>query len=163
MADSLTVTLSPARSAGCIVRLTRGAAGQGLARVHIEHNVFRAEVCDINGDGRPDVCLGVIKPTRYDSAPRRRVQFYTYDGRRLRPLWLGSRLGMPLEDFRIVRHAGIDRVLTLERERRRGTYAVGLWEWRSFGLSFVEYMCRGATARAARQLHGVSPPAGTAS
>jgi hypothetical protein len=117
----------------------------------LEHPVYRARVLDVDGDGVPEFCIGVTKPTRYDPAPRRRLFVFSARGGTVRPLWLGSRLGLPLEDF-TVRPDSPPTLMTLERDRPAGRYAVGLWRWTRFGPAFLRYAVRGASLEHSRTL-----------
>ena len=143
--DSLRATLSPARGEGSILHLSWPDAEAPVCRKYFAHPVYRVETGDINGDGRADVCVGLIKKTRFDPEPRRRLFLYTVDGATLRPLWLSSRLGMPLQIGQVVGQDTRQPVITLERERRAGRFAVGIWKWRSFGLDFERYEARNLT------------------
>ena len=59
---------------------------------------------DLTGDGIPEVCVGVVKPTRYHPREERRLFiFHLFEGRYIRPLWLGSRVGNTLLDFHVCR------------------------------------------------------------
>lgn len=117
--------------------------------------VYRFETGDVNGDGQTDAIVGVVKPTRYDSVARRRVfMFKNYRGH-VRPLWLGSRLGQPVADFRFVPSCGVLRVMEHERS---GLFLVAEYRWRSFGMEFVRYLGRELTEqRAAAVMAGDAP------
>lgn len=66
--------------------------------------VYRLECGDLTGDGIPEVCVGVVKPTRYHPREERRLFiFHLFEGRYIRPLWLGSRVGNTLLDFQVCR------------------------------------------------------------
>lgn len=62
----------------------------------------------------PEIIVGVIKPTRFDPKPDKRLFIYRIaDEAYIRPLWLGSRVAQPLEDFRIIREETPTRIRTL--------------------------------------------------
>ena len=66
--------------------------------------VYRLECGDLTGDGIPEVCVGVEKTTRYHPSQARRLfVFHLFEGRYIRPLWLGSTVGNTLLDFHVCR------------------------------------------------------------
>ena len=128
-----------------------GYDGRG-ERWPLPYPVYRFQTGDINGDGRTDVLVGVIKSTRYDPQVARRLFiFKVYKDRYIRPLWMGSRLSRPLVDFRFVHIDGQPRVLTIERDTTPERYLMAVYRWRSFGLDFVAYHARGLPFDEARQ------------
>src|SRR5512133_2986882 len=48
------------------------------ARRLIPWPVYHFERADIDGDGREEACVGVIKPTRHDRVNRRRLFIFRY-------------------------------------------------------------------------------------
>ena len=123
-----------------------------VERWPLPYPVYRFQTGDINGDGRTDVLVGVIKSTRYDPQVARRLFiFKVYKDRYIRPLWMGSRLSHPLVDFRFVHIDGQPRVLTIERDTTPERYLMAVYRWRSFGLDFVAYHARGLPFDEARQ------------
>lgn len=120
----------------------------GGSRWELPFPVYRFETADVNGDGSADAIVGVVKSTRYDPEVRRRVFVYKNYRGHVRPLWLGSRLGRPLVDFRFVGPEGVLRVMELERS---GNYLVADYRWRSFGMDFVRYVARECTEAEARR------------
>lgn len=77
--------------------------------------VYRLDGGDLDGDGIPEICIGVVKSTKYWKDAARRLFIYRlYHGKYLRPLWLGSRVGHRLEDFRVDRTSSPAIVLTDE-------------------------------------------------
>jgi hypothetical protein len=112
-------------------------------QLYIKYPVYRFDVADVNGDGNTDVLLGVIKGTRFDKRPNRRLSILQIDSNKFRPLWLGSRLCMKLIDFRAGVVSGKTTIKTLEKNAKGG-FSVGLYEWESFGLSLIKYTHSGA-------------------
>ena len=86
-------------------------SGSDCDRWRLPYPVFRLEVGDLNGDGTDEAAVGVVKPTRFFPEPARRLFIFKNVDGRIRPLWLGSRLGGRLIDFRIVE----GRICTLEQ------------------------------------------------
>ncbi len=115
----------------------------------LPYPVYQCKVADINGDGSKEVIVGVIKPTRFDSVTRKRVFVYKQVEDVIRPLWLGSRLGMPLEDFSVMETETGNRLFTIEQEAERG-FAVGEYEWDRFGFKLIRYVIRNCSFREAK-------------
>ena len=110
--------------------------------------VYRFQTADVDGDGSTDAIVGVTKTTRYDPELRRRVFIFKNYRGHVRPLWLGSRLGQPVADFRYLPSCGVLRVMEHERS---GLFLVADYRWRSFGMEFVSYLGREMTEDAARR------------
>jgi hypothetical protein len=124
-----------------------GARGGGTVRESrwlVVYPVFEAFVADLDRDGVPEICLGVVKPVRGDSVARRRLQVFSARDGTIRPAWLSSRLGMPLE-YVAAPVSSPGTLLTIEREAGNGRFAVGRWGWTRFGPAFIRYELRDAT------------------
>jgi hypothetical protein len=103
----------------------------------IPYPVYRFCSGDVDGDGSEDALVGVVKTTRYFPEKGNRIFiFKNYHGL-IRPLWLGSKLGGILDDFRFVD----GRVRSLERTTD-GQYVVAVYRWAHFGLGFDRFIVR---------------------
>lgn len=106
----------------------------------LRYPVYRFLTGDVNHDGSDDIAVGVIKRTRYDSVVRKRLFLFEVRNRTVIPLWLGSSLGHPLEDFTIrILNDSTTVIRALEQEKDHG-YLVAEYEWYGFGLSFRRYI-----------------------
>ncbi len=114
----------------------------GQSEWRLPYPVYRFCTGDVDGNGSTDAIVGVVKATRYDSVVRRRVFIFKDYRGHVRPLWLGSRLGQPVVDFRFIPAEGVLRAV--ERERS-GRYLVADYRWRAFGMDFVRYLGRELT------------------
>ena len=86
----------------------------------------------MDGDGREDAIVGVTKSTRFHPEVGRRIFiFKLVDGTKVRPLWLGSRLGGTLIDFRFTD----GKVRALETDGI-GHFGVTDYRWQDFGMVF---------------------------
>lgn len=113
----------------------------GVDNWKLPYPVYRFETGDMNGDGSIDALVGVEKTTRFDTVMGKRIfMFQNRDGK-VRPLWLGSRLGQPIVDFTVVCEDGNTYLRSLEQERD-GKYLVADYCWDSFGVKFIRYICR---------------------
>ena len=88
----------------------------------LRYPVYRLETGDVDGDGRTEALVGVIKSTR------------NYKNR-VRAMWMGSKLGGILQDFRFVN--GVVRSLETTSS---GQYVVAEYRWQGFGFEFVRFM-----------------------
>ena len=110
------------------------------------HPVYQFRVGDVDGDGVEEALVGVVKATRfYPEAGNRLFVFKNRDGR-IRPLWLGSRLGEELVDFYVA-----DGKLVSIEKCRNGQYNLDEWEWSRFGPRFLRYIITNVTAEEAKQ------------
>ena len=108
----------------------------------LNYPVYRFDVGDVTGDSIPEIAVGVIKTTRFD--PKRDKRLFLFkitDEYDVRPLWLGSRVAQPLEDFVLTKNEIPQKVLTIERERS-GKFLVAVYRYHGFGLEFCEYIKR---------------------
>lgn len=128
------------RTGGRLGVLPVDLSGGRFGRFHIdshEHlNPWKLAACDVDGDGRAELCVGTWKPTRYDPAYENRIFVYERSGNTLYPKWFGSRLMHDVVDFsfRDVDGDGVQELLTRERFAD-GTTREMAYTWRTFGFS----------------------------
>ena len=117
------------------------AGMKAVARWRLDYPVYRLATGDVDGDGKDEALVGVIKPTRFYPQPARRLFLFKQVNGKIRPMWMGSRLGGILCDFRFVR----PYVRTLQ-STTDGKYVVADYAWDDFGLTFVRFLT-GAVSR----------------
>ena len=101
----------------------------------LDYPVYRFTCGDMTGDSIPEVLVGTIKATRYRPEKDKRLFiFHLYKGRFIRPLWLGSRVGCPLIDFKVETDTVPNLVHTWER-KDSDTIEV-LYQLKGFGLKY---------------------------
>ena len=114
----------------------------------LAHPVYQFQTGDVDGDGSEDAMVGVIKKTRYYPMGRRLFIFKQIDGSKrklVRPMWLGSKLGGILEDFRYVAPAegdSLGRIRALE-STTDSLYVVSDYKWSGFGMKFERFVIKG--------------------
>ncbi len=107
--------------------------------LQLPYPVYRFDCGDLTGDGVPEICVGVVKPTRYWPNGRRLFIYHLYRGRYIRPLWLGSRVGRPLLDFSVCR----DSVPACIHTEECGPDSIKIrneYYYLGFGLQFRKHM-----------------------
>lgn len=113
----------------------------GIDRWKLPYPVYQFEIGDVDDNGIEDILVGVIKTTRFDSVLGKRLFiFKNYKGY-VRPLWLGSRLGQPLVNFKFIKTNNGARIRSVEKEKS-GNLLVAEYKWRRFGVEFTEYIKR---------------------
>ncbi len=112
------------------------------SKTYIEHDIYRFCVGDVDADGTTDVCVGVIKHTRFDPIYRKRLFIYTHRSGIISPLWMGSKVGNNLQDFIAFKY-GTELFIRTVEEHPDGGYSVGEYKWRSFGLIWQRYIKKG--------------------
>lgn len=103
----------------------------------LPYPVYRFCTGDVDGDGSIDALVGVVKNTRFHQEVARRIFIFKQVDGKVRPLWLGSRLGAELVDFRFV--DGCIRALETDG---KGKYAVIDYEWKDFGPAFKRFIVK---------------------
>ena len=119
----------------------QGDGVEGCLRVRFSRDLSRLapwkiRLADVDGDGRPELVLGVFKRARFDPVPRKRLFVYDWPGHTLVPRWLGSRLSLPFDDFAFVdcNGDGRDELVALE-QGPGGRRRLMRYDWNGFGFS----------------------------
>lgn len=96
-------------------QITLLADNQPVDSLMLPYRVYHFDYADLTGDGVPEVIVGVIKKTRYWQTEDKRIFIYhLFKSRYIRPLWLGSRLGNPIKDFRVNKQTTPASIVTEE-------------------------------------------------
>ena len=141
----------------------------------LPYPVYQFQTGDVDGDGSEDAMVGVVKGTRfYPQKARRLFIFKQIDGhssngepcKKVRPMWMGSKLGGILEDFRFIAPSDsantTDTADTTDTAHpsdsatgdRRGRiralesttdslYVVSDYVWSGFGMKFDRFIIKG--------------------
>src|SRR5687767_8502918 len=75
-------------------------SGHSSDAVLFRYQAYHLDTGDINKDGRTDILLGLIKPTKFDPELNKRLFILRVDEGTIRPLWLGSKTCNNLQEFR---------------------------------------------------------------
>lgn len=119
----------------------------------LPYPVYRFCTGDVDGDGSEDALVGVVKATRYYPEEGRRLFIFKNFHGCVRPLWMGSRLGGILHDFRFVSNeeasTGVVRSLEATTDQR---FVVAEYRWDHFGLTFVRFLAKNVDAEEGRRI-----------
>lgn len=115
----------------------------------LNYPTYHFECADVDGEGTDDVLVGVIKSTRFDPLERKRIFIFKVLEGHIRPLWLGSRVSQPLEDFKATKRGTKNMIRTIESEHN-GKFLVAEYQWKGFGLTFIRYIERNLGTDSAR-------------
>ena len=116
----------------------------------LPYPVYRFCTGDVNGDGKAEALVGVIKSTRfYPEKARRIFIFKLVNGKKTRPLWLGSKLGGTLMDFRCVN--GYIRSMEYGISHGDTLYYVAEWKIGRFGPHFERYLAKETDLNTAKE------------
>ncbi|MBR4730867.1 MAG: hypothetical protein IK075_11500 [Prevotella sp.] len=104
----------------------------------LPYPVYQFQTGDVDGDGSEDAMVGVIKSTRFYPEKGRRLFIFKQVNKKARPLWMGSKLGGILKDFRY-----IDGKIRALESTTDSLYVVSDYKWDSFGMKFDHYIIKG--------------------
>ena len=110
----------------------------------LPYPVYQYQTGDVDGDGHIDAMVGVIKSTRFYPEKARRIFIFKEINKKARPMWLGSKLGGILEDFRFVN----GKIRALE-STTDSLYAVSDYVWGGFGMKFDHFIIKGVDKQTA--------------
>lgn len=110
----------------------------------ITYPVYQFQTGDVDGDGSEDAMVGVIKSTRFYPEKARRLFIFKQVNGKARPMWLGSKLGGILEDFRF-----IDGKIRALESTTDSLYAVSDYQWSGFGMKFDHFIIKGVDKQTA--------------
>jgi len=105
-----------------------------ISQWELRFPVYRFDYGDLNGNGQNEIVVGVTKKTRYWDEGNRLFIYKLYNGRQIRPLWLGSRLGGDILDFRIDRTITPAQIITTEDYK--DSIVTAVYSLGGFGLRF---------------------------
>ena len=110
----------------------------------LPYPVYQFQTGDVDGDGSEDAMVGVIKGTSFYPEKARRLFIFKQVNGKARPMWMGSKLGGILEDFRY--HDGKIRALESTTD---SLYVVSDYVWSGFGMKFDRFIIKGTDKQTA--------------
>lgn len=136
--QAYTVELRTSREQTC--RIASGAKEWFFAPKRL--NPWQLRVGEVDGNGKPEILIGVYKRTHLIPHPHRTLFIYEFDGEEVRPKWKASTMGRPLLDFAPAKLKAGHRVITVEK-RLDEKQVLTIWKWRGFGLIKLEEIGEG--------------------
>ena len=119
----------------------------------LNYPTYQFVTTDLNDDGIQEALVGVIKATRFFKQPEKRLFIYKNHYGRIRPLWMGSKVGKRLLDFT----ARGNKIICITESSyipgpgsTQTTYDVPVLKLSRFGLDFIEYKATNITEQQAR-------------
>jgi len=101
-------------------------------------NPWKLRIADVNGDGRQEIIAGVWKKSPKDPIMARRTFVFYWNGTRMMPMWLGSRLSRRFVDFELrdINKDGWAELLAMEIAPGKPK-RIGIYRWKSFGFEWL--------------------------
>lgn len=138
----------------CLFCITVRAQGFELRKEHdslfwlndwrLPYPVYQFHTGDVDGDGSEDAMVGVVKSTRFYPEKGRRLFIFKQVNGKARPMWMGSRLGGILQDFRFID----GRIRSLETTTD-SLYVVAEYRWAGFGMTFDHFIIKATNQQTA--------------
>jgi hypothetical protein len=96
---------------------------------------MKVQLGDINGDGVCEISVCVYKTTTFHPVLAKRPFFFDLVDGNLIPVWLGSRLSRPFDDYILydIDGDGIDEIISVERLEDGGR-VLAVYDWAGFGF-----------------------------
>lgn len=99
---------------------------------------LKVQLGDVNGDGVNEVAICVYKTAEFHPVMAKRPFFFDLVEGNLIPVWLGSRLSRPFDDYILydINADSVDEIVAIERleDDRR---VIAVYNWRGFGFEML--------------------------
>lgn len=98
-------------------------------------NPWKLQTADVDGDGDQDISITMYKKTKFHPVMANRPFLYFWKEGRIEPLWRGSRLSRPFDDyvFADLNSDGCDELIAAEH-LQNGGQVLQAYGWRGFGF-----------------------------
>ncbi|MDX9916486.1 MAG: hypothetical protein RBT15_00550 [Gudongella sp.] len=98
-------------------------------------NPWKLASGDVTGDGQDEISIGVYKESPLHPVMAKRPFIYGFNGKDILPVWRGSRLSRPFEDYLIIDidNDGISEIVASEY-LDNGNMVINSYKWKGFGF-----------------------------
>lgn len=99
---------------------------------------LKVQMGDINGDGVKEIAICVYKTAKYHPVMVKRPFFFSLVEGNLIPVWLGSRLSRPFDDYILydIDADDIDEIISIEL-LENDDRVITAYDWRGFGFEVL--------------------------
>jgi hypothetical protein len=99
---------------------------------------MKVQIGDVTGDGVDEVAICVYKTTKFHPELDKRPFFFDLVDGNLIPVWLGSRLSRPFDDYILydIDDDAIDEMISIE-QLESGRRVIAIYNWRDFGFEML--------------------------
>ncbi|MGE4483810.1 MAG: hypothetical protein AB7C97_01720 [Oscillospiraceae bacterium] len=99
---------------------------------------IKVQLGDVNGDGVNEVAVCVYKTTKFYPIMAKRPFFFDLVEGNLIPVWLGSRLSRPFDDYILydIDADTVDEVISIE-QLENGERVLAVYNWKGFGFEML--------------------------
>ena len=99
---------------------------------------IKVQLGDVTGDGINEIAVCVYKTAEFHPIMAKRPFFFNLVDGNLVPMWLGSRLSRPFDDYvlRDIDSDGIDEIVSVE-QLEDGKRVLAAYDWRDFGFEML--------------------------
>lgn len=103
-----------------------------------ELNPWKIQSCDVDGDNRREIALGVYKKASFHPVMTKRPFLYHWEKDDIVPMWRGSRLSRPFEDYIYldIDSDGRDEIIAIEM-LSDGKALINAYGWAGFGFESI--------------------------
>jgi len=99
---------------------------------------IKVQLGDINGDGVNEVAICVYKTAKFHPVMAKRPFFFNLVDGNLIPVWLGSRLSRPFDDYILydMNADAADEIISVE-QLENGNRVIAVYNWKGFGFEML--------------------------
>jgi len=99
---------------------------------------MKVQLGDVNGDGVNEVAICAYKTAKFHPVMAKRPFFFNLVEGNLIPIWLGSRLSRPFDDYILydIDTDTVDEIISIER-LESGKRVIAVYNWKGFGFEML--------------------------
>lgn len=99
---------------------------------------IKVQLGDVNGDGVNEIAICVYKTAKFHPVMAKRPFFFNLVDGNLIPVWLGSRLSRPFDDYVLydIDADAVDEIISVE-QLENGKRVIAVYNWKGFGFEML--------------------------